>query len=118
MQELERRKLELERKKEELERRQIEEEERRQFEEKEEQRRAAEERSREPCIRQKLMSICEIPISPAARCREPDQQRCEEVEAPMEQEEDEQEQSGLLATACQAKQGRNGGGASRTAGHY
>ena len=41
----------------------------------------------------------------AARCREPDQQRSEEVEAPMEQGEDEQEQSGLVATPCQAKPG-------------
>ena len=103
MEELKRRKLEEERKKAELEeeRRQIEEEARRQFEEEEEQRRAAEERSREleisrACIREKL-SRCEFPISPAARCREPDQQRSEEVEAPMEQEEDEQEQGGLLA---------------------
>ena len=103
MEELKRRKLEEERKKAELEeeRRQIEEEARRQFEEEEEQRRAAEERSREleisrPCIRQKL-SRCEIPISLTARYREPDQQRSEEVEAPMEQEEDEQEQGGLLA---------------------
>ena len=111
MEELKRRRLELERKKEELEeeRRQIEEEARRQFEEEEEQRRAAEERSREleisrACIRKKL-SRCEFPISLAARCREPDQQRSEEVEAPMEQGEDEQEQSGLVATPCQAKPG-------------
>ena len=106
MEELKRRRLEEERKKAELEeeRRQIEEEARRQFEEEEEQRRAAEERSREPCIRQKL-SRCEFPISLAARCREPDQQRSEEVEAQMEQGEDEQGQSGLVATPCQAKPG-------------
>ena len=107
MEELERRRLE----KAELEeeRRQIEEEGRRQFEEEEEQRRAAEERRREleisrACIREKL-SRCEFPISLAARYREPDQQRSDEVEAPMEQGENEQGQSDLVATPCQAKPG-------------